>query len=72
LTTSDEVRGGLTVRSGVTCLTAGAAVTGTVRVTNGASLYATGATLRAELTATGAGTVSVLNTGQRLGQCARL
>ncbi|MCA2216495.1 GH92 family glycosyl hydrolase [Wangella sp. NEAU-J3] len=60
-TIGDHVRGDLTVRSGVTCLTAGATVAGTVTVRNGASLYATGATLRSGLTATGAGTVSLLN-----------
>nr|WP_189078370.1 GH92 family glycosyl hydrolase [Mangrovihabitans endophyticus] len=61
-TIADEVRGDLTVRSGVTCLTSGASVAGAVTVRNGASLYATGATLRAELLANGAGTVALLNT----------
>ena len=61
-TIADTVRGDLTVRSGVTCLTAGATVTGSVTVKNGASLFSTGATLRAEVTATDAGTVSLLNT----------
>jgi predicted alpha-1,2-mannosidase len=59
-TIGDEVRGGLTVRSGVTCLTAGATVTGAVTVRNGASLRVTGATVRGDVTADGAGTVSLL------------
>ena len=60
-TISDAVRGDLTVRSGVTCLTSGATVAGSVTVRNDASLIVTGATLRADLTANGAGTVSLLN-----------
>ena len=61
-TIGDTVRGDLTVRSGVTCLTAGATVTGTVTVRAGAALYATGGTVRADVTATGAGTVALLGT----------
>ncbi|MCY1139985.1 GH92 family glycosyl hydrolase [Actinoplanes sp. Pm04-4] len=59
-TVADQVKGALTVSSGVTCLAPGSSVTGLVTVRNGASLYATGATLKAALTATGSGTVSLL------------
>ncbi|MFI7546638.1 GH92 family glycosyl hydrolase [Actinoplanes sp. NPDC049599] len=59
-TISDTVVGAVSVRSGVTCVTAGARITGLVSVSRGASLYATGATLRAAVTATGAGTVALL------------
>ncbi|WP_433732205.1 GH92 family glycosyl hydrolase [Actinoplanes sp. CA-051413] len=61
-TIADKVVGAVSVRSGVTCVKAGAQITGLVTVSRGASLYATGATLRAAVTATGAGTVSLLNT----------
>ncbi len=61
-TIGDRVTGVLTVRSGVTCLTAGATVTGLVTVSGGASLRATGATLKAAVTATGAGALSLLHT----------
>ena len=61
-TISDKVVGAVSVRSGVTCVKAGAEITGLVSVSRGASLYATGATLRAAVTATGAGTVSLLHT----------
>ena len=61
-TISDKVVGAVSVRSGVTCIKAGAQITGLVSVSKGASLYATGATLRAAVTATGAGTVSLLDT----------
>ncbi|MEU8236482.1 GH92 family glycosyl hydrolase [Actinoplanes sp. NPDC048967] len=61
-TIADKVVGAVSVRSGVTCVKAGAQITGLVTVSKGASLYATGATLRAAVTATGAGTVSLLNT----------
>ncbi|AGZ44993.1 alpha-1,2-mannosidase [Actinoplanes friuliensis DSM 7358] len=61
-TISDKVAGAVSVRSGVTCIKAGAQVTGLISVSKGASLYATGANLRAAVTATGAGTVSLLNT----------
>lgn len=58
---SDKVVGALSVRSGVTCIRAGAQITGLVSVSRGASLYATGANLRAAVTATGAGTVALLH-----------
>ncbi|MEU7904524.1 GH92 family glycosyl hydrolase [Actinoplanes sp. NPDC049118] len=58
---SDRVVGAVSVRSGVTCIRAGAQITGLVSVSRGASLYATGATLRAAVTANGAGTVSLLH-----------
>ena len=61
-TIADKVVGAVSVRSGVTCVKAGAEITGAVSVSRGASLYATGATLRAAVTATGAGTVSLLHT----------
>ncbi|WP_438841159.1 GH92 family glycosyl hydrolase [Actinoplanes auranticolor] len=61
-TIADKVVGAVSVRSGVTCIKAGAQITGLVTVSRGASLYATGATLRAAVTATGAGTVSLLDT----------
>ncbi|MFB9359484.1 GH92 family glycosyl hydrolase [Actinoplanes nipponensis] len=61
-TISDQVVGAVSVRSGVTCVKAGAQITGLVSVSRGASLYATGATLRAAVTATGAGTVALLDT----------
>jgi hypothetical protein len=60
-TISDKVVGAVTVRSGVTCITAGATVTGLVTVRSGASLYVTGGTLRAAVTASGAGTLSLLH-----------
>jgi predicted alpha-1,2-mannosidase len=60
-TIADKVVGAISVRSGVTCVTAGATVTGLVTVSNGASLYVTDATLRAAVTATSAGTVSLLH-----------
>jgi len=60
-TIADKVVGAVSVRSGVTCVQAGAEITGRVSVSKGASLYATGATLGAAVTATGAGTVSLLN-----------
>jgi predicted alpha-1,2-mannosidase len=61
-TIGNQVKGELTVRTGVTCLAPGAVVTGAVTVKNGASLHATGAALRAGLTASEAGTVSLLGT----------
>jgi hypothetical protein len=59
-TIGDKVAGDLTVKSGVTCITAGATVNGTVTVRAGASLYVTGATLRDAVTANSAGTVALL------------
>ena len=61
-TITDSVSGALSVKSGVTCITAGASVAGIVSVKNGASLYVTGGTLRGAVTATDAGTVSLLHT----------
>jgi hypothetical protein len=61
-TIGDTVRGSITIKSGVTCLTSTATVTGQVTVTRGAALIATGATLRGAVTATGAGAVTLLNT----------
>ncbi|GAA2542043.1 GH92 family glycosyl hydrolase [Winogradskya consettensis] len=60
-TIADKTVGAISVKSGVTCVTAGATVTWAISVTNGASLYVTGSTLRAAITATGAGTVSILH-----------
>ncbi|RSM48577.1 alpha-mannosidase, partial [Actinoplanes sp. ATCC 53533] len=60
-TISDKVAGAVSVRSGVTCVTAGAQITGPVSVAKDASLYVTGAALDAAVRATGAGTVSLLN-----------
>ncbi|RZU49302.1 putative alpha-1,2-mannosidase [Krasilnikovia cinnamomea] len=60
-TIADRVVGALSVHSGVTCLR-GATVTGLISVRDGASLYATDANLRAALTATDAGTVSLQHT----------
>lgn len=61
-TITGKTSGALAVRSGVTCVKAGAEVTGLISVSRDASLYATGATLRGAVTATGAGTVALLNT----------
>jgi hypothetical protein len=60
-TIGDTVTGAVTVRTGVTCITAGATVTGLVTVRSGASLYVTGGTLRGAVTAAGAGTVALLH-----------
>jgi hypothetical protein len=59
-TIADTIRGSITVKSGVTCLTATAMVTGDVTVKKGASLRITGATIKGDVSATGAATVSVL------------
>jgi predicted alpha-1,2-mannosidase len=61
-TIADKVVGAVTVKSGVTCVTAGAKVTGMVTVKDGGSLYSTGGALRGVVAANGAGTVSLLHT----------
>jgi hypothetical protein len=61
-TIADKVTGAVSVKSGVTCITATATVTGVVTVKDGASLYVTGGALRGAVKATGAGTVSLLHT----------
>ncbi len=59
-TIGDTIKGSITVKSGVTCLTATASVSGDVTVKKGASLRILGATVKGDVTATNAAAVSVL------------
>jgi predicted alpha-1,2-mannosidase len=52
----------LAITSGVTCLTNGATVSGSIAISKGASLYATDATVKGSITVTNGGNVSLLRT----------